>query len=156
MFKPKKGVDNLQTPSNYDIKDDTASLRKGLSPKSDDCDSKQRSKSQVTGAIISSGRGNGSGIETNQIKLFNGLGLKSNVVYLDNSSILRRSRCNKVGATQVDRTACELVSIGGETQECVEEHRLLIDRAIDKLRGEIREKEMQDYQPMLNRQIRLV
>lgn len=47
------------------------------------------------------------------------------------------------------------MSIGDQSNE-IEEQRLLVDRALDKLRGEIRQKELERYEPMLQTQMRLI
>jgi len=44
--------------------------------------------------------------------------------------------------------ATVLVSLCDQSQD-IEEQRLVVDRALDRLRGEIRQKEIEHYEPML-------
>lgn len=56
----------------------------------------------------------------------------------------------------IPKSNYELISLSGGSLDGLEEQRLLIDRALDKLRGEIKEKELNDYLPMMQRQVRLI
>lgn len=106
----------------------------------------QKSRSNL--GIISSGQGDGSGIKTNQIKLVNGLGLKQYQHKQDQINQIFNQQSRHENGTI-------LVSIGDQSNE-IEEQRLLVDRALDKLRGEIRQKELERYEPMLQTQMRLI